>query len=62
MRPIDAFVCWWRRRQRDGDIDQLIALNRAKARPEMETVDWEKVARAGEQRWQETLRGQRRRG
>jgi hypothetical protein len=40
--------------------NRLIALNKAKLRPGMETVDWQKTNRAGDRTWAVTLRGQRR--
>ena len=49
----------WLADQRDP-IDELIAQNAATKRDGMATVDWQKADRAGERRWQDTLRGQRR--
>lgn len=56
------WLAHWRRwRHRDSAIERLIRANTAKARPEMAAVDWAKVDRAGQVRWQEALRAQHRR-
>lgn len=48
-------------RARDNKlVDELIAAKGAKQIAGMETIDWQKLDRAGERRWQEALRGQRR--
>jgi hypothetical protein len=52
---------WMRRRATDAVIDDLIARNGAKAITDMALVDHQKLERAGERVWQETLRAQRRR-
>lgn len=41
-------------------IDTLIAQNRAKPRAGMAKVNWLAIERAGERRWREVLRAQRR--
>lgn len=41
-------------------VDALIAKNAAQPRDGMDRVDWNKTDRAGEARWQDTLRAQRR--
>ena len=49
----------WAAGRRDP-IHALITKNAATPRPGMEKVDWPKVERAGERKWQDTIRGQRR--
>lgn len=65
---ISTVRCLWlvlRRwsRPTDSDIDALIAANRpqslSRKRPEWQGIDWAKLDRAGERRWQQALRGQR---
>ena len=61
--PVIVAKAWtWcaRRYARDAHIDQLIALNRAKARPGMDVIDWMRANRSGESVWHEKLRAQRR--
>lgn len=48
----------WHAGRRDP-IDALIAKNAATPRAGMKQVDWQKTEKAGETRWQETLRAQR---
>ena len=50
----------WLADEQDPMIDELIAQNAATKRDGMTIVDWQKTDRAGERRWQDTLRGQRR--
>jgi hypothetical protein len=58
-------ICWlsiWliRRYLPDTKIDALISVNRAKPIEGMEAIDWRKTNKAGERKWANTLRGQRR--
>lgn len=53
-----AAIARWRERRLDP-IDTLIVRNAAVPIADMETTDHQKLARAGEIRWQETLRAQR---
>ena len=48
----------WLTGRRDP-IDALIAHNAATSIPGFQRVDWQKADKAGERKWQETLRGQR---